>query len=69
MSKHIQKKLKGTSNLPTRKAGAPNTTKIGQATAKRMRDKAQVQKEKKRPKGFDEEIDSDIAEDIDEGDH
>lgn len=68
MSKHIQKKLKG-NNQPVKKGGAPNTTKIGQVTAKRMRDKAQGQKEKQRPKGFDEEIDSDIAEDIDEGDH
>jgi hypothetical protein len=34
-----------------------------------MREMAAATGEKRRPKGFDEEIDSDIAEEIDEQDH
>lgn len=61
MSKHISKKL----NKPAKSANRPstNTTKIGAATAKRMTQK----NERKRPKDFDEEIDSDdLGEDIDQ---
>ena len=58
MSKHISKFTKGQKKpLKSNKGG--NQRKIGEATAKRMQAKA-------RPKDFNEEIDSDMAEDIDE---
>lgn len=58
MSKHITRLSK--KPAPAKKGG--NVRKIGEATAKRMQDKAQ----RKRPKDFDEEIDSDLADDIEE---
>lgn len=68
MSKHISKikggNKSGAAAIQNKKKGAvgANNKKIGEATAKRMQEKAQ----KRRPKDFDEEIDSDMAEDIDE---
>lgn len=58
MSKHITKLSK--KPIVAKKGG--NVKKIGEAAAKRMQDKAQ----RKRPKDFDEEIDSDLADDIEE---
>ncbi len=64
MSKHISKikggKPKGASLL---KKGGGNQRKIGEATAKKMQEKAQ---QKRRPKDFDEEIDSDMADNEEE---
>ena len=60
MSKHINKiKSKGAAPAkPAAKKGV-NNRKIGEATAKKMQEKAA----KRRPKDFDEEIDSDMADD------
>lgn len=64
MSKHITK-IKGSKKNMIPKQGGGNKRKIGESTAKRMQDKTAL---KKRPKGFDEEIDSDNVEDLDEQD-
>lgn len=60
MSKHITKiKAKAPAAKPQAAKKGGNMRKIGEATAKRMQEKAQ----KRKPKGFDEEIDSDMADD------
>lgn len=67
MSKHISKitaKKGGAAPAKPMKKGGANNRKIGEVTAKKMQEKAA----KRRPKDFDEEIDSDMAEDIDEAD-
>ena len=64
MSKHITK-IKGPKKNMIPKQGGGNKRKIGESTAKSMQDKTAL---KKRPKGFDEEIDSDNVEDLDEQD-
>ncbi len=60
MSKHISKLSKGPNRPSANKKQHGNNRRIGESTAKRMQAKL------KQPKDFDEEIDSDMAEDIDE---
>lgn len=58
MSKHITKIKKGAPRITGKAPKQGNQRRIGERTAKRMTERA-------RPKDFDEEIDSDLAEDID----
>ena len=64
MSKHITKFSKKPAGPLKKPIG--NMRKIGEATAKRMQDKASKKPQKSRPKGYDEEIDSDQADDMED---
>eukprot|EP00347_Sterkiella_histriomuscorum_P001221 403372861 len=74
LSKQISKIKTQKANDKTKKMGKAaagaggknkNSSKIGEATAKKMMNKVNERKEKRRSKTMEEEIDSDIADDID----